>query len=194
MKKIVIFILGIAITLTSFASVGERSYINDKDGYSNIREKPISGSLVVGKILEGEVFVSYPQNSETWIKVETNSGLKGYVHKSRIKTFTNLEIEISKFFKKFSNTPSNYAEHNEVYNEDLFELAQKYPIVFVTIFSRTDSKTQNFLLDQLESPIHDLIDLKLIYGRIKSTASTTNNSKILKAISIAGSKIGMKIE
>jgi len=193
-KTIGIAVFGLAVALTGIASTGERSYINDKDGYTNVRRDPSSSSPVIARIPEGEVFISYAEKDASWYQVETKNRIKGYVHKSRIQSFAALEAEIAGFFNTFLNTPSNHAEDNEVLNEELFSYARKYPEVFVAVFAKVDSKTQRFILDQLESPVHDLIDLKLIYGRINAAAGAEGKSSLLKAIAAAGSKIGMKLE
>lgn len=66
----------------------EHGTINDPDGYTNIRASNSSKSEIVGRILEGEVF-TYWKTNDNWYKVETPKGVKGYVHKSRIKPIDN---------------------------------------------------------------------------------------------------------
>ncbi|AUC76025.1 SH3 domain-containing protein [Olleya sp. Bg11-27] len=57
--------------------------IDDSDGYTNIRLKPDSSSLIIGTILEDEYFF-YKISKDNWFSVKTLNGLKGYVHKTRI--------------------------------------------------------------------------------------------------------------
>ncbi len=62
--------------------------INDPDGYTNVRLKPDSESLVVGTISKNEYFF-YTISNSNWYSVKTLKGLKGYVHKSRINNANN---------------------------------------------------------------------------------------------------------
>lgn len=94
--------------------------INDKDGYSNVREKPDQNSKIIGKIVEHQAFAidSYVQDEENkskdWIAVKfpininKNVGFtkfedeekSGYIHKSRL-----VELEkLPKFEKNELNS------------------------------------------------------------------------------------------
>ena len=94
--------------------------INDKDGYSNVREKPDQNSKIIGKIVEHQAFAidSYVQDEENkskdWIAVKfpinidkKSNFLKfegeektGYIHKSRL-----VELEkLPKFEKNELNS------------------------------------------------------------------------------------------
>lgn len=64
--------------------------IDDSDGYTNIRLKSSSNSLIIGTILNGEFFI-YNESNSDWYFVKTLSGLKGFVHKSRIKNANDKE-------------------------------------------------------------------------------------------------------
>lgn len=84
--------------------------INDKDGYTNVREEPNQNSKIIGKIIENQVFAidSYVQDEENksndWIAIKfpihidkKSNFLKfegeektGYVHKSRLVELENL--------------------------------------------------------------------------------------------------------
>jgi|GEM_PF-5114261 len=61
--------------------------INDPDGYTNIRQYGRStNSQILGKLVNGEKFNFWqtPTPTDWWI-VQTKSGLRGFVHKSRIR-------------------------------------------------------------------------------------------------------------
>lgn len=93
--------------------------INDKDGYTNVREKPYQNSKIIGKIVEHQAFAidSYVQDEENrskdWIAVKfpinidkKSEFLKfegdektGYIHKSRL-----VELES---FPKFESKELN---------------------------------------------------------------------------------------
>lgn len=91
--------------------------INDKDGFTNVREKPHQNSKIIGKILENQAFAidSYVQDEENkskdWIAVKfpinidkKSNFLKfegdektGYIHKSRLVELESLaKFEITK--------------------------------------------------------------------------------------------------
>lgn len=57
--------------------------INDADGYVNIRKGAGTNYEVVGKLYNMEIFNYW--EIESWYIIETNKGVRGYVHKSRIK-------------------------------------------------------------------------------------------------------------
>jgi hypothetical protein len=58
--------------------------INDPDGFSNIREKPTQASDIVGKVLEGEKFLTYPQ-SGSWWRVRKADGTSGFMARRLIR-------------------------------------------------------------------------------------------------------------
>ncbi len=66
--------------------VREKAVIDDPDGFVNVREEPVKGSRVVGKIAEGEVFYYGVTDNDWWEVAKTPDGEKiGYVHQSRIR-------------------------------------------------------------------------------------------------------------
>lgn len=67
-------------------SIELRAIIMDKDGFTNIRQEPNNNSTVVGKIVEKQQFFFTPDYSKSWWKVRlVDTGIVGYVHKSRIQ-------------------------------------------------------------------------------------------------------------
>ncbi len=65
-----------------------RFYIEDKDGFTNLRKEKSSSSEVLQKIKSGEQ-VEVLDNTGDWWQVKTKEGKTGYVHKSRIKSSNN---------------------------------------------------------------------------------------------------------
>jgi len=63
----------------------KKYYINDPDGYSNLREEKSSSSEVLQKIKSGE-HIEVIDNSDDWFLVKTKEGKTGYIHKSRVKS------------------------------------------------------------------------------------------------------------
>ncbi|MDR1198779.1 MAG: SH3 domain-containing protein [Prevotellaceae bacterium] len=65
-----------------------RGIIEDPDGYVNIRESRSVGSKILGTIRDGELF-TYWELSGNWYIVQTAQGLRGFVHKTRIREYFN---------------------------------------------------------------------------------------------------------
>ncbi len=59
-------------------------FINDPDGYTNVRKEMKSNSIIIAKVLEGVPFKYWVNENSNWYKVVLISGTKGYIHKSRI--------------------------------------------------------------------------------------------------------------
>ncbi|MGI9582230.1 SH3 domain-containing protein [Chryseobacterium sp. RRHN12] len=59
-------------------------YIQDSDGFTNLRKEKNSSSQILQKINTGEQVEVLDQNGDWWLVV-SKEGKKGYVHKSRIK-------------------------------------------------------------------------------------------------------------
>ncbi|MFD0992994.1 SH3 domain-containing protein [Tenacibaculum geojense] len=80
--------------------------INDPDGYTNIRSNPNSKSDVVGKIFKGSYFHYNEDVNNNWYPVTTQTGLKGYVHKSRIERVDSKPLI---FLKINSEDPTDFS-------------------------------------------------------------------------------------
>lgn len=61
------------------------AYIDDPDGYSNIRSSKSTNANILGTIRVGEEFYTQVDYKQDWWQVKTRNGLLGYVHKSRIQ-------------------------------------------------------------------------------------------------------------
>lgn len=61
-----------------------RAVIDDKDGFTNLREQPNSESNIVAKVFENEVFIVKSMDGNWW-EIELQNGVRGFMHKSRIK-------------------------------------------------------------------------------------------------------------
>lgn len=193
MRNIVLTILLICIGFTSI-NAQELGYINDNDGYTNLRLEPSSKSNIVGIIISGQEFKYYPDQGTDWWKVDFKFRT-GYMHKSRIKGFDKAKTEIGEFFQDFYTTDRNNVEYGEVNNEKLFLLTQDYPLATLTAFCEQRKEIQVFLISEYESPIHDLIDLQLIYSRLISVKSPCSETyKIMDALKIAAKNIGLELK
>lgn len=64
---------------------GRIAVINDPDGYTNVRSSQGINFPILGVIKLGEKFYAKANKANDWWQVKTQSGLIGYVHKSRIQ-------------------------------------------------------------------------------------------------------------
>lgn len=58
--------------------------INDPEGFTNIRAEPSSSSAILGKVLEGEKFLTY-QQSGAWWRVRKADGTTGFMFRKLIR-------------------------------------------------------------------------------------------------------------
>lgn len=73
--------------------------INDKDGYTNVREAPFNDAKVINTITDKEYFYYVPNSNSEWWQVSRKDDMKaiaGYVHKSRILKYSAMPNEIQK--------------------------------------------------------------------------------------------------
>ncbi len=63
----------------------KKYYIQDSDGYSNIRKDKNSSSEIVGKVKSGEE-IDVLDDSGNWWFIQAKSGIKGYVYNTKIKS------------------------------------------------------------------------------------------------------------
>jgi hypothetical protein len=71
--------------LTFITALCSKNYIQDPDGYTNLRKDKTTTSEVLQKINSGEN-VNVLDNSGDWFLIKTKEGKTGYVHKSRVKS------------------------------------------------------------------------------------------------------------
>lgn len=157
MKVLQLTILFCVIGFISIESQ-ELGYINDSDGYTNLRLEPSVKSDIIGVITIGQEFKYYPDHYDDWWKVDFIYRT-GYMHKSRIKNFKKVKSEIGRYFQDYYYGDKNNVEFSEVNNGKLFLLTQDYPLATLTAFCELSKEVQAFLITIYESPLNDLIDL-----------------------------------
>ncbi len=197
MSKLPILALTIFIGLNSFGqstTSGEEAYINDPDGYTNVRDGQSGSANIITTIKTGELFTFRSSDKSSWWNITKKDGTTGYVHNSRIVSVSTKTNEISKLINDIETSDPNNVEFGEVSNEQLFIFAEQFPKSFVSAFHNSSKQIQQLIIDELETPIHDMIDLKLVYQRINSvTENTTSVMKILEAVKVAGSKLNLDV-
>ncbi|WKV11823.1 SH3 domain-containing protein [Marivirga harenae] len=98
------------------ATAQEVGYINDPDGYTNIREGQSSDTEIIARFVTGERFLYYPAANSSWWKVvkkiSRNKTVEGYVHKSRIQPIYhsdgNSNIGLKRIYHEFDRTASSF--------------------------------------------------------------------------------------
>ncbi|QQS50976.1 MAG: SH3 domain-containing protein [Bacteroidota bacterium] len=180
-------IVGIPLNAQDFG------YINDPDGYTNLRLEPNGKSEIIGIVIAGQVFKYYPDNNIDWWKVDFKFRT-GFMHKSKIKDFNKAKSEISKYFQDYYSADRNNVELSEGNNEKLFKVTLDYPLATMQAFCEQSKEIQDYLISEYKSPIHDMIDLQLIYSRLEGEKTECSEiSKIKDAIIRAGKSIGLEI-
>ena len=193
MRRILLITLLLCIGFApSFAQ--ELGYIKDEDGYTNLRLKPSGKSDIIGIIISGQRFTYYPEKTTNWWKVDFKFR-SGFIHKSRIQNLEKIKSDINRFFQEFYSTDRSNAELGQTNNEKLFLLTRDYPSAVSKAFCEQKKEIQEFLISEYESPIHDQIDLQLIYSRLNSANSNCSEiNKITDALEIATIKLGYELK
>lgn len=84
-------------------------------------------------------------------------------------------------------------EFSEWVNELIYSVVQKNPDLFIRSFSNQSSEIQKNVIMELESPVHDGIDLAKSFHAIARAKEHRGKDRILSAISVAGGKADLKL-
>ena len=71
--------------IESNSNKNKQYFIQDPDGFTNLRKDKTTTSEVLEKIKSGEQ-IKVLDNAGDWFLIKTKEGKEGYVHKSRIKS------------------------------------------------------------------------------------------------------------
>jgi hypothetical protein len=71
-------------TIAVAAGGGVLAVIDDRDGYTNIRSSASKESKPLGKVVDGEQFTVFPDDS-LWWRVRTKAGVTGFIHRSCVR-------------------------------------------------------------------------------------------------------------
>lgn len=109
MRKIITFTI-LVVAINQFAIAQQKGLVNDPDGYTNIREGRSSSTKIIGRVLEGQEFLYYTDESSNWWKVKFESENKntiiGYIHNSRIKPVSDNQTTF--LYHEFEPTASDF--------------------------------------------------------------------------------------
>jgi hypothetical protein len=101
---------------------------------------------------------------------------------------------VKDFLCTFDSSCNNNAEYSEWSNETLFLVIKTDPVLFMDAVSR-GKLNHSEIIDEIENPIHDLINLQQVYDSIKSFKGKSQlKDRYLNAIIVAGQKDGQSIK
>jgi hypothetical protein len=85
-------------------------------------------------------------------------------------------------------------EFSEWVNELIYSALTTKPNEFIFSFSAQTKEIRNNILNAIQSPIHDGIDIEKAFAAIKNTKpQSKEKEQILESIKIAGSKAGLEL-
>lgn len=170
--------------LLSFKSFGQVGYIEDIDGYTNVRKESNINSEIIYKVSLNEVFfidLEYSELEETWIKVwipkdrfsltDKNYNITGFIHKSRIRLLDDLPLckknDINLTFEVVK------ADSAKIENDDVFGL--EIPISLSYRINKMIIEWKGEEMIQKDEMIRDLYNVHFNEGRYKSTSPRFTN-------------------
>jgi uncharacterized protein YgiM (DUF1202 family) len=102
------------------------AYIEDKDGYTNVRSSPNKSSEILTTVKEGEIFYTeLGSGLNTFWKVKTKGGIIGYIHQSRIRSDDVAYMNYMKtLYKETDEKENTYSSSNKTpsLEEDINDL------------------------------------------------------------------------
>uniref|UniRef100_UPI00404ABB47 hypothetical protein n=1 Tax=Flavobacterium sp. TaxID=239 RepID=UPI00404ABB47 len=101
---------------------------------------------------------------------------------------------IHEFLQTFDASCKQNIEFSEFSNETLFKVLEYAPALFLQVIER-DNIDAEIILEAIQNPINDSINLQQIYDKIKATNdNSTMKKKCLIAFVLAAEKSGLKLE
>ena len=95
-----------------------------------------------------------------------------------------------KFLLTFDESCVNNAEYSEWSNELLYKFLENNPSMLIEILLKEKPFKRNYIYKNLTQPIHDGVDLKMIYSRVeKVNMNNEVTMNILKNIKTAINKL-----
>lgn len=101
------------------------------------------------------------------------------------------EVEIKNFLSTFDGRCMNNVEYSEFSNEILYSILSHNKVnLLIKVLSESNELLVKGVMESIENPINDQIDINKAYKNVKKTKGNKNyQNMILKSINIAMSKM-----
>lgn len=147
------------------------------DGYHEMEDRPSRPYVIESLDVETRTIAIRFHNDDLMtleLHDDYVSGELGYLNEMGLKLESHIingeapkSSHVQCFLAEFPNIGNN-VEQSEWANELLFKLLEKFPEQTVVAISRLGGQQQEFIYNELSRPIHDGIDISLIYDKLKS--------------------------
>ena len=120
-----------------------------------------------------------------------NISIAGEIQKNKEEATSNMVLY---FLCSFDEACKNNVEFSEISNETVFYLLNTKPKLFLKTLDNSSVDTE-LILEAIENPINDAIDLQVCYNRIaEQNKSMKHRAKVLDALTKAASKLNRDIK
>lgn len=103
--------------------------------------------------------------------------------------------QIESFLGTLDKSCMGNVEFSEWSNELTFSVLTNNPVVFVELLHKQSRETLSLVMEILESPVHDGIDLQKAYTAVKSARTTSATKKqVLDSLQVAAGKYGVSLK
>jgi hypothetical protein len=147
------------------------------DGYYEMEDRPSRPYVIESLDVENRTIAIRFHNDDLMtleLHDDYVSGGLGYLNEMGLKLEYHIingeapkSSHVQCFLAEFPNIGNN-VEQSEWANELLFKLLEKFPEQTVIAISRLGGQQQECIYHELSRPIHDDIDISLIYDKLKS--------------------------
>lgn len=103
------------------------------------------------------------------------------------------ESDVNALVSSVGRVCMSSVEFSEWVNELLYAAVIEKPSYFMKSFSWQPQDVQGNIIKELESPIHDGIDLNKAFHAIQSASGGSEKETILSAIKVAAGKLGISL-
>jgi hypothetical protein len=166
MKILCIFILLFTLSNLSYCQDYDFAIIQDKDGFTNVREEANLKSKIVGTIKNNEIIFVFDHEESNNMYSFQSLSISGFVHSSRIKRLNKLK-EIK---------PSNQSENNINFKHNNFEIdifAEKFDLKKYSV-----QRNKQGFVEKLNNKVFYGTDGDLPKIALKSVVFKINNKEI----------------
>jgi len=167
-----------------FDNSGYEEYIKGLKYQSMKNEEAGKNAIKIEQLEESKEIQFKPDSSyaEYWCSIE--------ILKKTAENIDQLEVTlVAEFLATFNRDCSNNIEYSEWANELLFEVANEKPDFLTQLLFKNSSLDKALIKHELESPIHDGIDLDETINKIEGTNSPIKiKEELIESLKIAKSK------